>query len=57
MITKKEDTLMGIISERDLTFRVIPKNLDPKKTKVSKIMTKNVETINQPEQHLMLSKS
>ena len=22
---KKEDTLMGIISERDLTFRVIPK--------------------------------
>ena len=28
---KKEDTLMGIISERDLTFRVIPKNLDPKK--------------------------
>ena len=42
---KNEDTLMGIISERDLTFRVIPKNLDPKKTKVSKIMTKNVETI------------
>ena len=42
---KNEDSLMGIISERDLTFRVIPKNLDPKKTKVSKIMTKNVETI------------
>ena len=36
---------MGKISERDLTFRVIPKNLNPKKTKVSKIMTKNVETI------------
>ena len=30
---KNEDTLMGIISERDLTFRVIPKNLDPKKNK------------------------
>ena len=27
---KNEDTLMGIISERDLTFRVIPKDLDPK---------------------------
>ena len=42
---KNDDTLLGIISERDLTFRVIPKDLDPKKTKVSKIMTKNVETI------------
>ena len=42
---KNDDTLLGIISERDLTFRVIPKNLDPKKTKVSRIMTKNVETI------------
>ena len=42
---KDDDTLLGIISERDLTFRVIPKNLDPKKTKVSRIMTKNVETI------------
>ena len=40
----KED-LVGIITERDITFKVIPKNLDPKGTKVSKIMTKNVETI------------
>ena len=30
---KNDDTLLGIISERDLTFRVIPKDLDPKKTK------------------------
>ena len=43
--TQNPDTLVGIISERDLAFRVIPKDLDPKKTKVSKIMTKNVETI------------
>ena len=42
---KNDDALMGIITERDLTFRVIPKNLDPKKTTISKIMTKNVETI------------
>ena len=34
---KNDDTLLGIISERDLTFRVIPKDLDPKKTKFSKI--------------------
>tara|TARA_Y100000589_G_scaffold314921_1_gene337870 strand:- start:661 stop:1116 length:456 start_codon:yes stop_codon:yes gene_type:complete len=43
--TEKSGTLVGIISERDIAFRVIPKNLDPKKTKISKIMTKNVLTI------------
>ncbi len=43
--SKDEGTLLGIISERDLTFRVIPKDLDPKKTKISKIMTKDVQTI------------
>ena len=37
--------LVGIITERDITFKVIPKNLNPKATEVSKIMTKNVETI------------
>ena len=40
-----DGTLVGIVSERDLAFRVIPKNLNPKKTAVSEIMTKNVETI------------
>ena len=42
---KDEGTLLGIISERDITFRVIPKDLDPKKTKISKVMTKDVQTI------------
>ena len=37
--------LVGIITERDITFKVIPKNLNPKTTEISKIMTKNVETI------------
>ena len=41
----KNGPLIGIITERDLTFRVIPKDLDPKKTKVNKIMTKNPDTI------------
>lgn len=41
-----EDTqLQGIITERDLAFRVIPKLLDPKKTKIHEIMTKTVDTI------------
>ena len=34
---KNDDTLLGIISERDLTFRVIPKDLDPKKQKFQKL--------------------
>ena len=43
--SKNDNDLVGIITERDITFKVIPKNLDPKITQVSKIMTKNVETI------------
>ena len=43
--TNKDDTLVGIVSERDLAFRVIPKNLNPRQTTVFEIMTKNVETI------------
>tara|TARA_B100000242_G_C42804750_1_gene374213 strand:+ start:29 stop:499 length:471 start_codon:yes stop_codon:yes gene_type:complete len=38
-------TLKGIVTERDLAFRVIPKLLDPKKTLVSQIMTKSVDTV------------
>ncbi len=43
--SKNKDDLVGIVTERDITFKVIPKNLDAKITEVSKIMTKNVETI------------
>ena len=39
--------LTGIITERDLAFRVIPKNLQPSKTEISKIMTKDVDTISE----------
>jgi CBS domain-containing protein len=42
---KKNKELMGIITERDFAFRVIPKDLNPKKTLIAKVMTKNVETI------------
>ena len=45
LVCDSKNSLLGIITERDLTFRVIPKNLDTKKTSVSKIMTKNVDTI------------
>ncbi|MEE2694728.1 MAG: CBS domain-containing protein [Pseudomonadota bacterium] len=43
--SKKDDTLVGIVTERDITFKVVPKDLDPKITQISKIMTKEVETI------------
>ncbi len=43
--SNNNDELVGIITERDITFKVIPKNLNPKTTEISKIMTKNVETI------------
>lgn len=42
-----EKKLSGIITERDLAFRVIPKNLQPSKTQISKIMTKDVDTISE----------
>lgn len=41
---RKRD-LKGIVTERDLAFRIIPKNLQPSKTKISDIMTKKVDTI------------
>jgi|TARA_B100001750_G_scaffold226355_1_gene219046 CBS domain-containing protein len=37
--------LVGIITERDLTTKVIANNLNPKKTRVEEIMTTNVHTI------------
>ncbi len=40
-----DKSLLGIITERDLAFRVIPKDLIPRKTKVSKVMTKTVDII------------
>ncbi len=43
--TLSNKKLKGIITERDLAFRVIPKDLIPKKTKVSEVMTKTVDTI------------
>ena len=42
---KKKNLLIGIVTERDLTFRVIPSCLDPKDTKIKEIMTKNPDTI------------
>lgn len=37
--------LIGIVTERDLTRRVVAKGLDPKKTPIGDIMTANPETL------------
>ncbi len=41
----KDNVLMGIISERDYTRKVILNNLSSKQTKVSDIMTDSVKTV------------
>ncbi len=39
------DKLVGIFTERDLSTRVLNKNLDIKKTTLAEVMTKKIETI------------
>ncbi|MBL93776.1 MAG: Hypoxic response protein 1 [Alphaproteobacteria bacterium MarineAlpha3_Bin5] len=45
VVIKKGDTLVGIITERDITQRLVAKGLDPKNTPVSDIMTTNPDTL------------
>ncbi len=45
IVVEDKDQLVGIFTDRDLKNRVIVKQLDYKDTKLSKVMTKNVETI------------
>ncbi len=37
-----EDRLVGIFSERDLMKRIVAKGLDPQKTRLEEVMTKNI---------------
>jgi len=45
LVISEPNQLVGIVTERDLTTKVIAKNLDPKKTRVEEIMTTNLHTI------------
>jgi len=40
-----DDQLVGIFTERDLVFRVIAKDLDPKTTLLQEVMTTEVKTL------------
>ncbi|MBL6958395.1 MAG: CBS domain-containing protein [Rhodospirillales bacterium] len=45
-ITNEDGKLIGIVTERDLTRRVMGEGLDPRKTKLSEIMSRNLLTLN-----------
>ena len=44
LMVTKNDKLEGIVSERDITMKVVSQGRDAEKMKVSQIMTKNPET-------------
>lgn len=54
VVINKEGELIGIFTERDLMRRVVAKNLDPKKTPLSKVMTKNVFALQTTEDAIKL---
>jgi CBS domain-containing protein len=41
LVVGSKDDLSGVITDRDITVRVTADGLDPKKTKVSEVMTAN----------------
>ena len=45
VVISKNKKPIGIITERDMVKRVIARNLNPKKTKASQIMTSPVESV------------
>ena len=45
VLVTEGDELLGIFTERDALYRVIAPGLDPEKTPVSEVMTKEVKTI------------
>jgi malate dehydrogenase (oxaloacetate-decarboxylating) len=45
LVVMDNDIPVGIITEKDLIEKLIMQNRDPKKTKVTEIMTSNIKTI------------
>jgi CBS domain-containing protein len=46
VVNDAEGNLAGIVSERDIARRVVARSLDPKKTLLSEIMTRDPDTLN-----------
>jgi CBS domain-containing protein len=45
ILVTQDKALVGIITERDIVFRVVSARLDPEKTKIAEVMTANPDTI------------
>lgn len=45
VVVDDDGKLIGIITERDMTLRVVSKASDPKETKIADVMTKNPDTL------------
>lgn len=45
LVVDEKGTLLGIVTERDIVVRVVAKGLDPSRTSVGEIMTRNPITI------------
>ena len=45
VIVLEKGKMVGVLSERDLVYRCVGKGLDPRRTKVSEIMTPDVATV------------
>jgi len=55
IVTNPDKGMIGIVTERDLLKRVLMKGKDPKKIKISQIMTKTPKTIRQEASILLAS--
>lgn len=49
VVVNEDHTISGIVTERDLMTKLLYNNMDPKKTKLSDIMTKDVRTANEDD--------
>lgn len=49
VVIHKDDTVAGIVTERDMMIRMLGEKRDPKKTLLKDIMTGNVRTANQDD--------
>lgn len=45
VLVVEDDQLIGIFTERDVVFRVIAQELDPKETRLRQVMTTNPKTL------------
>ena len=46
VVSDDKENLVGIVTERDMTHRVVAKGMDTRTTTVSEIMTENPDTLN-----------